>query len=176
MMKIKVLAASMLSVTLLLMSCGKAETKNQERTQVKTETKKVETMKHDHVAILTTNYDALKNWYVEKLDFKVSKEWTVDFMPGMRLCYVSRGDMNIEIIGDLPPQTVVEDSEDPIANLKPSYNHFGINVPNMEETLSQLKAKGIEPAAPVMEIPQAGIKAAVITDIDGNVIEFIENI
>ena len=131
-------------------------------------------MKHDHVAILTSDFEKLTSWYTEKLGFEITKEWTVEFMPGMRLAYLGKNDFKIEIIGNIPKSESSGEELNPMENLNPGYNHFGIKVENIESVLEVLKQKGIEAAAPVMDIPQAGIKAAIIIDIDGNVIELIE--
>lgn len=37
---------------------------------------------------------------LEKLDFSVDREWTVDELPGMKLGYLCKGDFRIELIGD----------------------------------------------------------------------------
>ena len=133
-------------------------------------------MKHDHIAILTNDFEKLSSWYREKLGFEVIQEWTVEFMPGMRLAYLGRDGFKVEIIGNIPSPENSGNKGNAMENLSPGYNHFGISVENIEAVLADLKQKGVEAAAPVMEIPQAGIKAAIITDIDGNVIEFIERI
>lgn len=131
-------------------------------------------MKHDHVAILTSDFEKLTSWYTQKLGLEITKEWTVEFMPGMRLAYLSKNDFKIEIIGDIPAPESLGEGVNPMEDLNPGYNHFGIKVENIESVLENLKQKGVEAAAPVMDIPQAGIKAAIITDVDGNVIELIE--
>ncbi len=131
-------------------------------------------MKHDHVAILTSDFEKLTSWYTQKLGLEITKEWTVEFMPGMRLAYLGKNDFKIEIIGNIPALGSSGKSLNPMENLNPGYNHFGIKVENIESVLENLKQKGVEAAAPVMDIPQAGIKAAIITDVDGNVIELIE--
>lgn len=133
-------------------------------------------MKHDHVAILTSDFERLTSWYIEKLGFEIKKEWTVEFMPGMRLAYLGRDEFKIEIIGNIPMPEESSEGGSAMENLKPGYNHFGIAVESIHAVLEDLKQKEVEAAAPVMDIPQAGIKAAIITDIDGNVIEFIEKI
>ena len=133
-------------------------------------------MKLDHIAIITNDFEKLTSWYIEKLDFEIIHEWTVEFMPGLRLAYLGRDGFKIEIIGDVPMPKQVGQGENAVENLNPGYNHFGITVGDIEIVLEDLKQKGVEAVAPVMTIPQAGIKAAVITDLDGNVIEFIEKI
>lgn len=131
-------------------------------------------MKHDHIALLTSDFEKLTSWYMEKLGFEITQEWTVEFMPGMRLAYLGREGCKIEIIGNVPLPEKLVNAGSAMENLSPGYNHFGIMVESIEAVLADLQQKGVEAAAPVMDIPQAGIKAAIITDLDGNVIEFIE--
>lgn len=133
-------------------------------------------MKLDHIAIITSDFENLTSWYAEKLDFEIIQEWTVEFMPGLRLAYLGRDGFKIEIIGNVPMSKEIGQGENAVENLDTGYNHFAITVKDIEAILKDLKQKEVKAVAPVMKIPQAGIKAAVITDLDGNVIEFIEKI
>ncbi|OJJ19483.1 hypothetical protein BKI52_22000 [marine bacterium AO1-C] len=130
-------------------------------------------MKHDHVCVITSDAEKLMSWYKDKLGFEFIQEWTVEAMPGLQLTYIGRDDFKIEIVGNVP---TTEKKGNALENFSPGYNHFAITVEDIESTLEGLKQKGVEVAAPVMQLPQAGIKAAIITDLDGNIIEFIEKI
>lgn len=131
-------------------------------------------MKHDHVCIITSDAEKLMAWYKDKLGFEFIQKWTVDMMPGLQLHYIGRDDFKIEIVGDVPK--TADQGGNPLENIAPGYNHFAITVDNIEAVLADLQQNGVEAGAPVMELPQAGIKAAIIADLDGNLIEFIEKL
>lgn len=131
-------------------------------------------MKHDHVCIITSNAEKLMAWYKDKLGFEFIQKWTVEAMPGMQLHYIGRDDFKIEVVGNIPDTK--EGSGNPLENVVPGYNHFAITVDDIDTTMKELEAKGVQVAAPVTDIPQAGIRASIIVDLDGNIIEFIEKI
>jgi len=131
-------------------------------------------MKLDHVCIVTSDSQSLIAWYKDKLGFEFIQEWTVDAMPGLNLTYIGKDDFKIEIVGDMP--VTDEEKLDPLTSITPGYNHFAVSVEDIEATLSDLEQKGVIIVAPETELPQAGIKAAMILDLDQNLIEIIEKI
>jgi len=54
------------------------------------------------------------------------------------------------------------------------YRYFTISVPDIRGLISQLEAKGIRPSVPVTEF-RPGVTIAMVTDPDGNTVEFIQN-
>ena len=63
-----------------------------------------------------------------------------------------------------------------MANIAPGYNHFAVSVDDLAATMDELEQRDVVAAVPPMDVPQAGIKATIITDMDGNIIELIEHI
>ncbi len=131
-------------------------------------------MKHDHVCIITNDAEKLMTWYKEKLAFEFIQTWTVDAMPGLNLYYIGRDDFKIEIVGNIPDNREI--GANPLENIAAGYNHFAISVENIDSTMEELEKKEVQIAAPVMDVPQAGIRASMIVDGDGNLIELIEKI
>ncbi len=60
-------------------------------------------MRGNHVAVRVPDFEASRKWFVEKLDFRVLREWSSD---GMRLAYVAPQNddaFQVEIIGGNNP-------------------------------------------------------------------------
>ena len=131
-------------------------------------------MEHDHVCIITSDAEKLMAWYKEKLGFEFIHSWTVDAMPGLQLYYIGRDHFKIELVGNVPGHR--ETGANPLEQITAGYNHFAISVESIDATMEELEKKGVQIAAPVMDVPQAGIRASMITDGDGNLIEIIEKI
>src|ERR1700688_4061976 len=54
------------------------------------------------------------------------------------------------------------------------YRYFTISVPDIRGLIAQLEAKGIHPIVPVTEF-RPGVTIAMVTDPDGNTVEFIQS-
>ncbi len=54
------------------------------------------------------------------------------------------------------------------------YRYFTISVPDIRGLMTQLEAKGIRPTVPVTEF-RPGVTIAMVTDPDGNTVEFLQN-
>ena len=54
------------------------------------------------------------------------------------------------------------------------YRYFTISVPDIRGLMSQLEAKGVKATVPVTEF-RPGVTIAMVTDPDGNTIEFLQN-
>jgi catechol 2,3-dioxygenase-like lactoylglutathione lyase family enzyme len=52
--------------------------------------------------------------------------------------------------------------------------YFTISVPDIRGLVAQLAAKGIKPTVPIREA-RPGVTIAMVTDPDGNTVEFLEN-
>lgn len=55
------------------------------------------------------------------------------------------------------------------------YRYFTITVPDIRALVAQLEAKGVKPTVPVTDF-RPGVRIAMVTDPDGNTIEFLQNI
>lgn len=96
-------------------------------------------IKAGHVGILTFEYDAIINWYKEKLDFRVVHEWTNDEVK-MRLAFLAPpNDDNfmIEFFGYNKTEAVGN------ADVKPGYNHICFNVEDLDHTMDELHKRNI---------------------------------
>jgi catechol 2,3-dioxygenase-like lactoylglutathione lyase family enzyme len=54
------------------------------------------------------------------------------------------------------------------------YRYFTISVPDIRGLMAQLEAKGIKPTVSITEA-RPGVTIAMVTDPDGNTVEFLQN-
>jgi catechol 2,3-dioxygenase-like lactoylglutathione lyase family enzyme len=54
------------------------------------------------------------------------------------------------------------------------FRYFTISVPDIRGLIAQLESKGIRPTVPVTEF-RPGVTIAMVTDPDGNTVEFLQN-
>jgi glyoxylase I family protein len=129
-----------------------------------------------HVAMRTPELEAAKRWYVEKLDFRVVAEW--DYADE-KLAYIAPpndDDFYIEILGggerapeEVRPYTDLGNS----LNYR-GYHHFCLNVTNVNETVDQLRSRGVTIVAEPFELAAISRRLAFFSDPFGNLIELAE--
>jgi catechol 2,3-dioxygenase-like lactoylglutathione lyase family enzyme len=129
----------------------------------------------DHVAIRVPDYDETIRFYTHKLGFQLEAEWTLgDAAPDLRLAYVRLGAFMIEVIGDGEPAPVPA-TDDIGAHLSRSgYIHLCLRVEDLEGTLAELEARGVEILADPFVVEPIGQRLAMIKDNSGNVIELAQ--
>jgi len=129
-----------------------------------------------HVAMRTPELEAAKRWYVEKLDFRVVAEW--DYADE-KLAYIAPPNDDhfyIEILGggerapeEVRPYTDLGNS----LNYR-GYHHFCLNVTNVNETVDQLRSRGVTIVAEPFELAAISRRLAFFSDPFGNLIELAE--
>jgi len=129
-----------------------------------------------HVAMRTPELEAAKRWYVETLDFRVVAEW--DYADE-KLAYIAPpndDDFYIEILGggewapeEVRPYTDLGNS----LNYR-GYHHFCLNVTNVNETVDQLRSRGVTIVAEPFELAAISRRLAFFSDPFGNLIELAE--
>ncbi len=134
------------------------------------------TITADHVFIGVDNYDVMKRWYIEKLDFNVDKEWTVDELPGMKLAYLCKGNFRLELIGDdQGPRTPVP--VDFVEHLKSKgFQHLAFRVDSVDAVMTELTRRGVDAFVPAASYENVGRRVSFIKDAEGNVIEFVQDL
>jgi glyoxylase I family protein len=133
-------------------------------------------MRGHHVAVRTPSLAEAKDFYVEKLDFRVVAEW--DFADE-KLAYLAPptdDHFYIEVLGggdrlpeEVRPYTDLADS------LKyRGYHHFCLNVTSVDGTIAKLRARGIAIVTEPFVLPAISRKLAFFADPFGNLIELAE--
>jgi catechol 2,3-dioxygenase-like lactoylglutathione lyase family enzyme len=126
------------------------------------------TFKHDHIAIRAIDYAGTLRWYTEKLDFHVDVEWPYG---DMQLAYLSNGTAKVEVLGG----ATAEPQPDP-TSLEPTFRHEGLNhfclaIPDFDDTLSELRARGVEFVGEPFVVEEINRRLAFVKDNSGNLIE-----
>lgn len=133
-------------------------------------------MKGHHVAVRVPDFEVAKRWYVEKLDFRVIHEWPYE---DQKLAYVGPATDDafyIEILGDGNPGPIPK----PVySNLGDSlrlagYHHFCLTVSDIDETVAELRRRGVAIITEPFELPVISRRLAFFADPFGNLIELAQ--
>lgn len=133
-------------------------------------------VKGAHVALRVPNFEASKNWYVEKLDFRIVHEWPFGDLQLAYLAPANDDDFWIELLagGNPKPQ---QDYADLNESLHPAgYHHFCLDVKSVDDTLNELRKRGVSIIGEPFNLPAIGKRLAFFADIDGNLIELAEKL
>ena len=133
-------------------------------------------MRGHHVAVRTPSLQAAKDFYVNKLDWRVIAE--CDYVDEQLAYLAPPADDHffIEVLGggdtlprEVRPYTDLADS------LKyRGYHHFCLTVTNVEETIAKLRAHGVVIVTEPFVLPAISRKLAFFADPFGNLIELAE--
>ena len=133
-------------------------------------------MRGHHVAVRTPNLAEAKDFYVGKLDFRVVAEWDYGDEKLAYLAPPTDDHFYIEVLGGgnaLP--TEVRPYSDLGDSLKyGGYHHFCLSVASVEQTVTQLRARGVAIIAEPFILPAISRKLAFFADPFGNLIELAE--
>jgi lactoylglutathione lyase len=126
-------------------------------------------IKAEHVAIRTTEYNAVIKWYNEKLDFRLVREFTAGEMQLAFIAPPNNNNFLIEILG------IKNTGQFSNQEVKLGYDHLCFNVENLDKTIEELHKRNVE-IVRSFSMPVIGKRAAFIADPFGNRIEFCEDI
>jgi lactoylglutathione lyase/glyoxylase I family protein len=133
-------------------------------------------MRGHHVAVRTPSLEEAKDFYVGKLDFRVVAEWDYEDEKLAYLAPPTDDHFYLEILGggDSPP-TEARPYTDLGDSLKyRGFHHFCVHVASVEETISELRARGVQIVAEPWVLPAISRKLAFFADPFGNLIELSE--
>jgi lactoylglutathione lyase/glyoxylase I family protein len=133
-------------------------------------------MKGHHAAVRVPDFEISKNWFVDKLDWRVLIEWASD---GMDLAYLAPPDddsFRIEIMAGpgASPRVKYDDLNSSLVEL--GFHHVCLTVDSLADTLDELKMRGVTLVGEVFELPVISARLAFIADPWGNLIELSERI
>lgn len=133
-------------------------------------------MRGHHVGLRVADFAATRDWYVEKLDFRVVHEWRYADEELAYLAPPNDDGFLIEILG----------GGDPLPLPAPGYaglgdslrhaglHHFCINVADIAATVATLRARGVTIVAEPFQLDAIGRRLAFFADPAGNLIELAE--
>lgn len=133
-------------------------------------------MRGHHVAVRTPDFATARDWYVQKLDFRVIAEWPY---ADEQLAYVAPAaddDFYVEILGGGDPGPVevrpYSDLGDSLKYL--GLHHFCLNVKSVDETVARLRERGVTIVTEPFVLEVISRKLAFFADPFGNLIELAE--
>lgn len=126
-----------------------------------------------HVGIVVENIEASTAWYVEHLGFE--RLYTFGW-PGVQAAFIGRGALKLELFQNDDAAPMVEERRRAETNLKiGGINHFAIDVPDLDATVTALEVKGVELVSPARDVPNSGgSRFAFIHDNEGMLIELYQ--
>lgn len=124
-----------------------------------------------HVGLRVQDFEAARDWYVEKLDFRVLHSWAGLGLSWAYLSPAADDEFHLEIMGGpVQRETPVLDSViDSLSNA--GFLHFCLEVDDVEAAVAELEKRGVVVTLPVMENPEISRKLAFVRDPWGNMIE-----
>ncbi|MEM1075518.1 MAG: VOC family protein [Pseudomonadota bacterium] len=128
----------------------------------------------EHVMISTGDYSATVSWCVDKLDFDVYHEWMVPELPGVKLAYLKRGDVMIEVVetpSAFQAQKTPQDLGETLSDR--GIGHLAFLTPDVDGIAAELIERGVDMVVPPTSFPDAGRRLIFIKDNNGNFIEFL---
>lgn len=133
-------------------------------------------MRGHHVAVRTPDFASAKDWYAEKLDFRVIAEWPYADEQLAYMAPAADDGFFVEILGGGDPEPV---EMRPYTDLGDSlkyrgYHHFCLNVDSVDETVAQLRARGVTIVTEPFVLEVISRKLAFFADPFGNLIELAE--
>lgn len=133
-------------------------------------------MRGHHVAVRTPDYETVKHWYVEKLDFRVVAEWDYADQKLAYLAPPADDRFYIEILGGSTP---APKNMHPYTGLGDSlaysgYHHFCLQVGSVEATIARLRERDVAIVSEPVVVEAIGRRLAFFADPFGNLIEIAE--
>lgn len=129
-----------------------------------------------HVGIRVPDFERSKNWFIEKLDFRVVHTWPYE---DQKLAYMAPANDDrfmIEILGDGNPHPVPKpvwtDLGDSLRQA--GYHHVCFNVDDVDATVAELRRRGVQIVTESFVLRAVGRKLAFFADPFGNLFELAE--
>jgi glyoxylase I family protein len=133
-------------------------------------------MRGHHVAIRTPSLAQARDFYVDKLDFRVIAEWPFADEQLAYLAPPTDDHFWIEVLGGgttLP--TEVRPYTDLADSLKyRGQHHFCLTVASVDDTIAKLRSRGVRIVTEPFVLPAISRKLAFFADPFGNLIELAE--
>jgi catechol 2,3-dioxygenase-like lactoylglutathione lyase family enzyme len=136
-----------------------------------------------HVALTTTRFERLRDFYVETLGLPV-----VGGFPGQEILFIAAGTTAIELIGetsddereraadDRADRPAVENRGTSYRARRTGWHHLAWEVDDVDEAYVELLARGVTPHSPPEDFPDDAptMRIAFLQDPDGNLIELVQ--
>ena len=133
-------------------------------------------MKGHHVAVRVPDFAAARRWYVEKLDFRVVHEWPYADQHLAYLAPATDDAFFIELLGDGEPGPIPKPTYRDLGDSLrlAGFHHFCLNVASIDNTIAELRRRGVAIVTEPFELPVIGRRLAFLADPWGNLIELAQ--
>ena len=130
-------------------------------------------MSIDHIMICVPNYQETIQWYRDKLDATIEREWTVDELPDLKLAYLNIHGFRLEVVGSTKAQTGMPIVSDFGASLRTTgIGHFCFRVDDVDAALTEMNRRGVDTFVDAADYANVGRRVGFVKDNNGNIIEF----
>lgn len=129
-----------------------------------------------HVGVRVPDYQAAKQWYTEKLDFRVLQEWPYG---DLKLAYLSPAnddDFHLELLAGLIPFPKEPTDELAVSLEHGGYQHICLHVDSVDDTVAELSRRGVQLVGDPFEIEDISRRLAFFRDPWGNMIELSQKL
>jgi methylmalonyl-CoA/ethylmalonyl-CoA epimerase len=127
----------------------------------------------DHIMICVPNYEETLQWYQEKLDAAIEKEWLVDELPDLKLAYLNIHGFRLEVVASSQAQSGMPIVSDFGESLRTTgIGHFCFRVDDVDAALAQMNRRGVPTFVQAADYPNVGRRVGFVKDLNGNIIEF----
>ena len=127
-----------------------------------------------HTALRVPDMEASKRWFVEKLDFRVLREWQIDEHRCAWVCPSGDGSLHVEIVGGNSPEPNPEFGTVEETHEYSGYHHVSILVESLDAALAELRRRGVRLVGDPFMIRAVRRRVAFIADPWGNLVEVAE--
>jgi catechol 2,3-dioxygenase-like lactoylglutathione lyase family enzyme len=133
-------------------------------------------MRGHHVALRVADFQAAKNFYVGKLDFRVVHEWPYTDEELAYLAPANDDAFMIELLAGGDPLPIPAPSYTDLGDSlrRAGQHHFCITVADIAATVAELKARGVTIVTEPFQLDAISRKLAFFADPFGNLIELAE--
>jgi glyoxylase I family protein len=128
-----------------------------------------------HAAVWVPDYEAGKNWYVDKLDLRVLHEWPFGDLQLGYLALPNDNGFHIELLGYGQPDMPAVCTAIPDSPQGGDYHHVCMRVDNVGAALAELERRGVTVIGEPLDLEAIGSRLAFFADPWGNIIELLED-
>ena len=127
----------------------------------------------DHIGVIVQDLEASIAWYSRHLGFKRQSDFG---FPGAKVAFVARGSLRLELFQIEGASPMAVERKEAVSNLSiGGINHFAIVVDDLDGTVAELQASGVELAYTMNDVPDgSGDRWTFIRDNEGMLIELYQ--
>jgi len=130
-------------------------------------------MRIDHIMISVSNYQETLDWYQDKFDAAIEKEWKVNELPDLQLAYLDVHGFRIEVVGSTQARLGMPEMSNFGEALRTTgVGHFCFRVDSVDDAISELNKRGVPTFVEAADYPNIGVRVGFVKDNNGNIIEF----